>query len=116
MRVVSIYLKMTEPPKSLVRKVKGNVKAGHKRFAQANTWRGVSRYMEGHCRHAFTCSAPLSPISAQAEYTHTFHCAVQVLGLEKLTSFAFCFNLNCSGSSCLDRDYFFKQVKKKNKL
>lgn len=30
MRVVSIHLKMTEPQKSLVRKVKANVKAGHK--------------------------------------------------------------------------------------
>lgn len=99
-----------------MRNYQETLKAGHKWFAQTNTWRGVSRYVEAHFKSAITSSAPLSPISAQADYKHTFQCAVQGLRLEKLTSFAFCFNLNCSGSSCLDRDYFIKQVKKKNNL
>lgn len=30
-----------------------------------------------------------------------------------LTSFAFCFSLNCSGSSCLERDYFSKRERRK---
>lgn len=38
MRVVSIYLKITEPQKSLVRKVKGNVKGGHKFYLREVGW------------------------------------------------------------------------------
>lgn len=40
MRVVSMYLKITEPQKSLVRKVKGNVKAGHKFYLREVWWAG----------------------------------------------------------------------------